>query len=102
MEHITICNSIDDVRLNIDRIDFQLVSLIAERAQYVKQAAKFKKNTTEVKASDRVEQVINKVVTQANELKAPPAVVEAIYRTMIDQFIKTELEEHKSLNQQHT
>ena len=44
----TTCQSIEEVRANIDSIDCQIVSLIAQREGYVKQAAKFKKTTDDV------------------------------------------------------
>ena len=34
------CNSIEDVRDNIDRIDLQIVSLLSERGRFVKLAAR--------------------------------------------------------------
>jgi len=88
------CNSLEDVRANIDRIDHQLVALLAERGGYVKQAARFKKTTDDVKAPQRVEQVIAKVVALSHELGANPAVAEQVYRAMISAFIYAELEEH--------
>ncbi|HSX89614.1 MAG TPA: chorismate mutase, partial [Pseudomonas sp.] len=33
------CNSLDEVRVNIDRIDRALVGLLAERGRFVAQAA---------------------------------------------------------------
>ncbi|MFC5222352.1 chorismate mutase [Bifidobacterium leontopitheci] len=39
MEPIHTCESLDEVRANIDRIDTRLVDLIAERGTYVAQAA---------------------------------------------------------------
>lgn len=42
------CNSIEEVRENINQIDEEIVKLIAKRAHFVKQAAKFKKNTSDV------------------------------------------------------
>ncbi len=38
------CKDINEVRDNIDRIDNQIVKLIAERSFFVKQAANFKKD----------------------------------------------------------
>lgn len=92
------CNSIEEVRTNIDRIDRQIVSLLAERGGFVKQAASFKKTTDDVKAPQRVEQVIAKVTSLSLELGANPAVTEQVYRAMISAFINTELAEHKTLN----
>ena len=37
------CNNLEQVRAQIDRLDTQIVELIAERTTYVIQAAKFKK-----------------------------------------------------------
>lgn len=91
------CNSIDEVRTNIDRIDRQIVALIAERGGYVKQAARFKKTTDDVKAPQRVEQVISKVSALSQELGASPSVTEQVYRAMINGFINAELIEHASL-----
>lgn len=37
------CKDLEEVRSNIDKIDNQIVKLIAERGSFVKQASKFKK-----------------------------------------------------------
>jgi isochorismate pyruvate lyase len=91
------CNSIEEVRANIDRIDRQIVTLLAERGGYVKRAAAFKKTTDDVKAPQRVEQVIAKVRTLSQELGANPVVTEQVYRAMISAFIVAELDEHAAL-----
>ena len=90
-------HSIEDVRANIDRIDRMIVALLAERGGYVKQAAKFKKNTDDVKAPQRVEQVIAKVTALSKELGADPSITGQVYRAMISGFIKAELAEHKAI-----
>jgi isochorismate pyruvate lyase len=94
---VVICNSIEDVRGNIDRIDRLIVSLLAERGKYVKQAAQFKKTTDDVKAPQRVEQVISKVKALSEELGANSSVTEQVYRAMISGFINAELAEHAAL-----
>ena len=94
------CHSIDDVRSHIDRIDRQIVALLAERGGYVKQAAKFKQTTDDVKAPQRVEQVIAKVTALSREQGANPAVTERVYRAMIAAFIDAELAEHAALQAQ--
>ena len=97
MAPINECNSLEDVRANIDRVDRQIVALLAERGGYVQQAARFKKTTDDVKAPQRVEQVIAKVVALSRELGADPAVTEQVYRAMISAFINAELDEHAAL-----
>ncbi len=91
------CNSIDEVRNNINKIDAQIVKLIALRGEFVKQAAKFKKDSDDVKAPKRVEEVINKVKDLAKSAGANEEVVENIYRTMIDSFINAEMKEFEKL-----
>ncbi|MBU2791522.1 chorismate mutase [Acidithiobacillus caldus] len=91
------CNSIEEVRSNIDRIDRQIVTLLAQRGAYVKQAARFKKTAADVKAPQRVEQVISKVMALSIELGANPTVTEQVYRAMIAAFVDAELAEHANL-----
>ena len=98
MSNIADCNSIEEVRSNIDRIDRQIVTLLAERGGYVKQAARFKKTTDDVKAPQRVEQVIARINALSQELGANASVVEQVYRAMISGFINAELAEHAALN----
>ena len=102
MSTVENCNSIEEVRANIDRIDRQIVALLAERGGYVKQAARFKKTTDDVKAPQRVEQVISKVTALSQELGANPLVTEQVYRAMISGFINAELAEHASLKNNAT
>ncbi|WP_017737431.1 chorismate mutase [Pseudomonas sp. CBZ-4] len=93
------CTTLDEVRSNIDRLDQQIVTLLAERGQYVSQAARFKKDTDSVKAPQRVEQVIAKVRNLSNTVGANPDVTEQVYRAMIAAFIQQELAEHAALGE---
>ncbi len=94
---VEICHNLDEVRQHIDAIDRQIVALLAERGAYVKQAAKYKKTLSDVKAPDRVAQVITKVHSISLEVGADPKIVEKIYRTMINAFIEAELLEFSEL-----
>jgi len=91
------CTTHEDVRNNIDRLDQQIVTLLAERGRYVSQAARFKKDTDGVKAPQRVEQVIAKVRELSETVGANPEVTEQVYRAMIAAFIEQELAEHRAL-----
>lgn len=64
----------------------------------VQQAARFKKTTDDVKAPQRVEQVIAKVTSLSRELGANPSVTEQVYRAMISGFINEELAEHAAIS----
>lgn len=93
-----ICKSLDEVRANIDRIDTEIIKLIAERGTYVVQAASFKKSEESVKATDRVERVIENVRKKADEYGASPDMVEKLYREMISGFVSMELNEFSKSN----
>ena len=91
------CKNLEEVRSNIDRIDDEIIRLIAERTGYVKQAAKFKTNTDGVKAPDRVEAVIRKVRERAEKYGADADMAESLYREMIARFVDMETAEFKAL-----
>ena len=82
--------SLDEVRANIDRLDREIVRLMAERGGFVLQAARFKATEADVAAPDRVEQAIGKVRALAGDAGLEPAVAEATYRAMIAAFIEAE------------
>ena len=69
----------------------KIIKLIAERSDYVRQAAYFKKSKTDVKVADRVEKIIKKVREKAKIYGCSPDVVELIYRDMINYFISEEM-----------
>ena len=94
------CESLEQVRENIDRIDNEIIKLIAERGTYVVQASAFKKDKESVKDTGRVEKVIAKVREKAEEYGADPDMVEALYREMISRFIGMEMNEFNERNNQ--
>lgn len=93
-----ICNSLEEIRSNIDRIDNEIIKLIAERGTYVVQASAFKKDENGVRDTGWVEKVIAKVRAKAEEYGADSDMVEALYREMISRFVNMELSEfHKEV-----
>ncbi|MBR1823272.1 MAG: chorismate mutase [Ruminococcus sp.] len=90
------CSSLEEVRANIDRIDDSIIRLIAERTEYVRQAAGFKKSEDAVKAPDRVDAVIAKVREKAQQYGAPPDIAETVWRNMISGFIDLEMKDYIS------
>ena len=96
MKDVQTCRDLSEVRQHIDRLDQEIVAAIAERGVYVHQAAVFKRNEQEVKAPQRVEQVIERVRTMAEAHQADPEVVEQVYRAMIPAFIEAEMRTHRS------
>ncbi len=87
------CHSLQDVREEIDKLDDQIVTLIAERNQYIKQAARFKNTIDEVKAPDRIDAVIQRLRRKALDLDLSPSLVADLYHRMIDDMVETEIAE---------
>lgn len=90
------CGSLGEVRTQIDRLDKQLVALLAERQGYVEQAVRFKRDVSEVAAPDRAAKVMIQAVAEAQVVGADPMVVGKVYQAMIQAFIAYETERHKS------
>jgi len=89
-----LCANLADVRANIDRLDDEIVRLIAERAMYVKDAARFKRDAFQVSAPARQAQVFEKARELAQRHNPGFAnleqVVDATYRAMVAAFIANE------------
>ncbi len=80
------CQTLAEVRDNIDRIDREIVTLMAERQKYVGEAGRFKKDPAAVSAPARVEAIIVEVKALAGEAGLAPNVAEKTYRAMIAAF----------------
>ncbi len=85
------CNSLKDVRQEIDKIDDALVELIAKRSHYIHQAAKFKNSVDEVKATERVEFIKDKVRARAIELDVSPNMISELFTKMINEMVEDEI-----------
>ena len=87
------CTDLSQVRIEIDRIDNDLVDLIAERFGYVERAWQIKLGLKqEASVPWRNQQVIDKVRARAVEKGVPPDLCEALWRQMIGWFIQYEEE----------
>ncbi len=87
------CKTLDELRKEVDKVDEKIVELIAVRNDYIKQAAKFKHTVEEIKADERIEDVLNHVRHQALTLGVSPNMVVDIYKQMIDAMVETEIAE---------
>ena len=61
------CNTMQEVREEIDRIDRDLVKLLAERQGYIEQAGVIKGERSAVRDEARIEDVVQKVLAQADK-----------------------------------
>ena len=89
------CSSIQDIRLEIDQIDREIISLIGRRYEYVKAAAKFKTSEENVKASGRVASMLQKRRVWAEEVGLNPDVIEGLYTDLVNYFIEEEMNKWK-------
>jgi len=90
------CNSLTQAREEIDKIDDKIVELIALRNAYIKQIAHFKKSVDEVKAKDRIDDVINRMRSRAIELELSPNLINDLYVRMIDAMVDAEVAEFQN------
>ena len=93
---ITQCTSLEEARAEIDTLDEQIVELIAARNAYIKQLAHFKNSVDEIKAEDRIDDVINRVRAKAIELDLSPNLINDLYLRMIDAMVDSEVAEFKN------
>ncbi len=90
------CESLEEAREQIDIIDDQIVELIAARNAYIKQLAHFKNSIDEIKAKDRIDDIINRMRSRAIELGLSPNLINDLYIRMIDSMVDTEVSEFKN------
>ena len=87
------CDTLEEARDEIDVLDMQIVELIAKRNEYIKQIAHFKNSIEEVKAEDRVKDVISRVRAKAISLDLSQNLINDLYVRMIDGMIESEIAE---------
>jgi isochorismate pyruvate lyase len=90
------CTTLDEARQMIDAVDKEIVALIAKRNNYIKEIAHFKTTVEEVKAEDRIDDVISKVRQQAIELDLSPNLINDLYVRMIDGMVESEIAEFRN------
>ena len=93
------CANLHEVRANIDRLDREIVKLLAQREKFVLQAARFKKTAADVRAPARVEEVAANVRRHAMEFGASADAIERGYRVLIAGFTEAELAAHQKQGQ---
>ena len=84
------CNTMADVRRNVNALDDILVPLLVERGGSMTQAAKVKNNPELVRDEERIETIVSRVRERAALEGGQPDVIEAIYRAMMEAYIAYE------------
>jgi isochorismate pyruvate lyase len=85
------CETIADLRGQIDRIDRALLDLLAERARYIDRAIVLKpRENRPARTTDRVAQVIANVRDGATQRHLDPELVERVWTNLIEAAIAHE------------
>jgi len=88
---------IAELRDVIDRLDEQIVPLLAERTRAVSRVAAYKRDAEGVRAQGRADAVVARARNLAEQNGMPPDIIEAVYRTLISELTSFELAEmHKA------
>jgi isochorismate pyruvate lyase len=81
-----------EVRDGVDRLDAEIVALLAERFRYMDAAARIKPRREAVRDEGRKAQVLANVAGLAAAEGAPEAEIKALYEQLIEASIAHELE----------
>jgi len=84
------CETKDDVRAEIDRVDQALLTLFAERHRYVTRMAQIKTDPHEARDPVRIEAVISRLRERSLALDLDEDQAELVWRTLIDWNINYE------------
>ena len=92
------CQNIQDIREAIDSLDRDIINKFGKRFEYVKAAAKFKSNTGEVKAEERIKTMLQQRRIWATDNNLNPDLIEQLYRDLVNYFIIEELQTWRKNN----
>ncbi|WP_202899714.1 chorismate mutase [Kordiimonas gwangyangensis] len=90
MKSLKQCQNMSEVREEIDRVDREIVPLLLERLEYIKQAGHIKSDRGTVRDEWRIEDVVNKAKAKAAEHAGNESYIEDIYRHLIEWSIAHE------------
>ena len=85
------CNSMQDLRVQIDKLDQHLIQMLAARLGYIDRAAVLKPGEgLPARIPARVEDVVQKVRANSREAGMDPDLAEQLWRILIDWSIARE------------
>lgn len=92
-----------EVREGVDALDRELVALLVKRQAYMTAAARIKKDRDAVHDDARIEDVVAKVVAEAEKQGLSKNIAEPVWRKLIERCIAFEFGEwdgHRAANKQ--
>ena len=92
------CQSMQDVRREIDRVDRALVRLLAQRLTYIERAGHIKKDRGTVRDEARIRDVLDKVKASCAAEGFPYTIAEPVWRQLMEGCIAHEFVVYDDLN----
>ncbi len=86
------CQSLEEIRNEIDKIDEYLISLFSERHKYVEAIVRFKNDKDAIIAQERKDQVIKQRKEWARTKGLNADTFEKIYTLLVESNIEHEME----------
>ena len=86
------CKNINQIRAEIDRIDKEIITALAERLEYVIEATKFKPDINAVLAPDRHAVMLKQRMELVAKLNLDLEIIEKVYKLLLDYFKQKQLE----------
>ena len=86
------CQTMAEVREGVDALDRELVRLLVTRQAYMKAAARIKPNREAVYDAERIEDVVSKVLKEADKLGLSSDIAEPVWRKLIERCIAHEFD----------
>ncbi len=85
------CETMQDLRVQIDMLDRQLIEMLVTRAKYIDRASQLKPGEgLPARIPDRVEEVVQRVRASSDQLGMDPDLAEKLWRILIDWSIARE------------
>jgi isochorismate pyruvate lyase len=85
------CQGLADIRVEVNRIDPELVALLAARNGYAEAAAVFKTSEEDIRSPDHLDAFFTERKRQAREAGVDEAMVERIFRAIVERSIELQL-----------
>ena len=85
------CANMTEIRAEIDALDRQVITLLGQRFQYVKAAAKFKISVTGIKAPERFQAMLKQRYQWAEEEGLRGEAIAKLYEDLVNHFIAEEI-----------
>ncbi len=95
---MTKCETMADVRREVDRLDRELVALMTERQAMMNEAGRIKATRDLVRDEERIEQVVANVLRESEKTGLSPAIAEPVWRLLIEKSIEHEFGVFDELN----